>query len=70
MEDIWQRSLNAYRQRLDQLQKGLALAEGVEDIAEFESLKASPETELTEEVLELGAHCKWCAYANLCGSRD
>jgi ATP-dependent helicase/nuclease subunit B len=70
LADIWQRSFNAYRQRLNQLQNGLALAEGVEDIAESENLEASPETELTEDVLELAAHCKWCAYINLCGSRD
>jgi ATP-dependent helicase/nuclease subunit B len=70
LEDVWQRSLNAYRQRLKQLQSGQALAEGIEDLTEPEGLEAASEVEDTGEVLELEASCKWCSYVNLCGFGD
>jgi RecB family exonuclease len=69
LEDIWQRALNAYRQRLKQLRNGIALAEGIEDLAESESPTEVPEMEEAEEGLELDAQCKWCSYLNLCGAR-
>jgi len=70
LEDVWQRSLNAYRQRLQQLQNGLALAEGIEGLLQSESLNGAPEVEISEEVLELEARCNWCAYINLCGAGE
>lgn len=69
LEDVWQRSLKAYRKRLKQLQGGLALAEGIEDFAEAESPTQKPEIEETEEGLELEARCEWCDYLNLCGAK-
>ena len=69
LEDIWQRSLNAYRQRLKQLQDGLALAAGIEDFAEAESPTEKPEIEEAEDGLELEARCEWCNYLNLCGAK-
>ncbi|RJR55296.1 MAG: PD-(D/E)XK nuclease family protein [Desulfobacteraceae bacterium] len=69
LEDVWQRSLNAYRHRLKQLQNGLALAEGIEDFAESESPTEKQEIAEVEDSLELGARCEWCAFLNLCGAR-
>ena len=70
LEDIWQQSLNACRQRLRQLHHGLAVAEGIQDLAEAEDPIAPAGAQDPEEILEPEPPCRWCAYINLCGAGD
>ena len=71
--DVWMPEakvrFNAYRQRLKELRNGIALAEGIVDLAESESSTATAEIEEAEEGLELDTRCEWCSYLNLCGAR-
>lgn len=68
LQVVWQRGLQAYEKRLQELQGGVALAAGVPAASSADSGELSGEGEGPKDVLEIEPQCSWCDYRNLCGA--
>ena len=66
LEEIWRQALRAYDSRLNELERGLVLAAGLEESETDE--ESREDCEADSDQLALKAQCSWCDYANLCGA--
>jgi len=66
LEEIWRQALRAYDSRLNELERGLVLAAGLEESGSAD--ESHNDGESNADQLALKAQCSWCDYANLCGA--